>query len=122
MVRVRETRLTTILSHIVMGLSLLLLPYPLTYILPSVFDGLYLYMGITALSGNQLFERVLLIFTEQLSYPPSHYIRQVPQRKIHQFTLLQVVQLAVLCVVGFFHSPFVKVIFPLVLLFLLFAR
>ncbi|ODM94462.1 Hydroxyacid oxidase 1, partial [Orchesella cincta] len=91
-VRVRETRLTTIISHILMGLSLLLLPYPLSYILPSVFDGLYLFMGITALGGNQLFERILLIFTEQTSYPPNHYIRRVPQRKIHQFTLIQVIE------------------------------
>ncbi|CAL8099210.1 unnamed protein product [Orchesella dallaii] len=121
-VKVRETRLTTILSHILMGLSLLLLPYPLTYILPSVFDGLYLYMGITALGGNQLFERILLVFTEQTSYPPNHYIRRVPQRKIHQFTLIQVLQLILLCVLGFFPFPFVKVIFPLVLLFLLFSR
>jgi sodium borate transporter 11 len=50
-----------------MGLSLLLLPYPLKYIPISVFDGLYLYMGITALGGNQLFERILLLFTEQVA-------------------------------------------------------
>lgn len=79
-------------------------------------------MGITALGGNQLFERILLIFTEQLSYPPNHYIRQVPQRKIHQFTIIQVLQLILLCVLGFFPFPFVKVLFPLVLLFLLFSR
>src|SRR3712207_9228935 len=28
----------------------------------------------------------------QTSYPPTHYIRRVPQRKIHYFTGLQVLQ------------------------------
>ncbi len=65
MVRVRETRLTVLFSHILIGLSLLLLPYPLAYIPPSVLNGLFLYVAVTGLGGNQLFERVALFFTEQ---------------------------------------------------------
>ena len=55
-----------------------------------VLDGLFLYLAVTAVSGNQLFERITLLFMEQTAYPPNHYIRRVPQRKIHQFTACQV--------------------------------
>jgi sodium borate transporter 11 len=31
-----------------------------------VLDGLFLYLALTSLDGNQLFERVTLFFTEQV--------------------------------------------------------
>lgn len=64
-VRVRETRLTAIFSHILIGLSLLILNY-LAYIPTPVLYGLFLYVGVTALYGNQLFERIMLLITEQV--------------------------------------------------------
>ena len=115
----RETRLTVILSHILIGVSILLLPYPLAYIPPAVLNGVFLYVAITGLGGNQLLERITLFFTEQSAYPPNHYIRRVPQRKIHQFTLCQLAQLMIMCLVGFFPWPFMEMIFPVVLLSLL---
>ena len=72
-------------------------------------------MAVTALYGNQMFERFLLFFTEQAAYPPNHYIKRVPQRKIHLFTCLQLVDLAILCVFGFMPWPYIKMIFPIVL-------
>ncbi|KAK8757128.1 hypothetical protein V5799_000170 [Amblyomma americanum] len=50
-VRSRETRLTGIFSHMLIGLSLLMLPYPLSYIPTAVLDGLFLYMAVTSLIG-----------------------------------------------------------------------
>jgi sodium borate transporter 11 len=70
---VRETRLTGIISHVLIGLSLLLLPYPMSYIPRPVLDGLFLYIAITALFGNQMFDRIMLLFTEQVSI---HYVKQ----------------------------------------------
>ncbi|XP_070382428.1 solute carrier family 4 member 11-like isoform X1 [Dermacentor albipictus] len=118
-VRSRETRLTGILSHLLIGLSLLLLPYPLSYIPTAVLDGLFLYMAVTSLIGNQMFERFMLLFTEQAAYPPNHYIRRCPQRKIHLFTFCQLVQLAVLCFFGFAPWPYVQMVFPIIILLLL---
>lgn len=66
-VKVRETRITSIISHILIGLSVFLLPYPLAYIPTAVLDGLFLYMAVTALSGSQMFERITLLFMEQVS-------------------------------------------------------
>lgn len=118
-VHVRETRVTGIVSHMLIGLSMLLLPYPLSYIPRPVLDGLFLYVAITALYGNQFFERILLLVTEQAAYPPNHYIRRVPQRKIHTFTFMQLAQLLVLCVFGFSPIPYMKMIFPVLLMFLM---
>ncbi|XP_032782535.2 sodium bicarbonate transporter-like protein 11 isoform X2 [Daphnia magna] len=118
-VRVRETRLTVLFSHILIGLSILLLPYPLAYIPPAVLNGLFLYVAITGLGGNQMFERIMLFFTEQSAYPPNHYIRRVPQRKIHQFTGCQLAQLLLMCLFGFVPWPYMKMVFPVILLSLL---
>ena len=58
----------------------------------------------------------------QAAYPPNHYIRTVPQRKVHLFTVVQLVQLGVLCAFGFAPLPYLKVVFPILLLLLLPAR
>ena len=121
-VRVRETRLTNLFSNILIGISMLFLGYALDYIPTPVLDGLFLYLAVTALYGNQMFERILLLFMEQSAYPPNHYIRQVPQRKVHMFTLCQCCQLLVLCVFGFTPWPYIKMIFPVVILFFLPVR
>ncbi|XP_059090092.1 solute carrier family 4 member 11-like isoform X1 [Tigriopus californicus] len=121
-VRVRETRLTNLFSNILIGISMLFLGSVLTFIPTPVLDGLFLYLAITALYGNQMFERIMLLFMEQAAYPPNHYIRQVPQRKIHTFTLCQCGQLLVLCAFGFAPWPYAKMIFPLVILFFLPVR
>lgn len=118
-VRVRETRLTGMFSHILIGLSLLLLPRPLAYIPTAVLNGLFLYMAITSLNGNQMFERFTLFFTEQAAYPPNHYIRRVPQRKVHQFTGCQLLQLGLMCLFGFAPYAYMKMVFPLIILLLL---
>ncbi|VDI33414.1 solute carrier family 4 (sodium borate transporter), member 11, partial [Mytilus galloprovincialis] len=117
LVSVRETRITAIFSHILIGLSLLITPV-LSYIPTPVLYGLFLYVGITSLYGNQMFERIMLLFTEQNAYPPNHYIRRVPQRMMHLFTVLQLLQLLVLCGLGFAPYPYLKMFFP-VLIFLL---
>ena len=55
----------------------------------------------------------------QAAYPPNHYIRRVPQRKIHTFTFIQMAQLLVLCIFGFSPIPYMKMIFPVLLMFLI---
>ncbi|XP_064624285.1 solute carrier family 4 member 11-like isoform X2 [Lineus longissimus] len=121
-VRVRETRLTAIFSHILIGLSLLMIPYPLVYIPRAVLDGLFLYVAYTALSNNELFERIMLLVTEQNAYPPNHYIRRVPQRKVHMFTLAQILQLGLLCAFGFAPIAYMKMVFPVLIMLLIPCR
>uniref|UniRef100_A0A673TYF9 Solute carrier family 4 member 11 n=1 Tax=Suricata suricatta TaxID=37032 RepID=A0A673TYF9_SURSU len=115
-VNVKETRLTTLGASILVGFSLLLLPFPLQWIPKPVLYGLFLYIALTSIDGNQLFERVALLLKDQTSYPPTHYIRRVPQRKIHYFTGLQVLQLLLLCAFGISTLPYMKMIFPLIMI------
>ena len=64
-IRVRETRITGLLIHVLIGLSLLLIRY-LDYIPVSVLNGLFLYCAFSTLRGNSFFERIQLFITEQV--------------------------------------------------------
>jgi mannitol/fructose-specific phosphotransferase system IIA component (Ntr-type) len=95
---VRETRVTGFAIHALMGCSLLMLPAIKT-IPMAVLYGLFLFMGIVSMSGNQFFERLRLWAMDPALYPTTHYIRRVPLWTIHKFTLLQLACLVVLWVV-----------------------
>ncbi|KAI5606824.1 sodium bicarbonate transporter-like protein 11 isoform X1 [Silurus asotus] len=118
-VSVKETRVTSLLANILIGVSLLLLPVPLQWIPKPVLYGLFLYIALTSIDGNQMCDRMALLLKEQTSYPPTHYIRKVPQRKIHYFTFLQMVQLLFLCTFGMYPLPYMKMIFPLLMFILI---
>ena len=118
-VHVRETRISAVVANIMIGLSLFLLPYPLSYIPQAVLSGVFLFIGFTALDVNQLFERIALLIIDTAAYPPNHYIRTVPKRSIYLFTFLQLLQLAVLLAVGFSPDPYLTMAFPLVLIAML---
>jgi len=105
---VRENRLTGLAIHLLLGLSLFLLPF-LKSIPMAVLYGLFLFMGVVSMSGNQLFERLSLWLKDPALYPVTHYIRRVPRRTIHAFTLLQVVCLSVL---WFVKSSLIGILFP----------
>ncbi|XP_061750854.1 sodium bicarbonate transporter-like protein 11 isoform X1 [Nerophis ophidion] len=118
-VQVKETRLTSLAANIFIGVSVMLLPIPLQWIPKPVLYGLFLYIALTSIDGNQMCDRMALLLKEQTSYPPTHYIRKVPQRKIHYFTFLQMMQLLVLCTFGMYPIPYMKMIFPLVMILLI---
>ena len=118
-VSVRETRLTTLIANILVFISLLLIPVPLEYIPIPALYGVLLFIAISSLSDFQLWERVLLLLTEQTLYPPIHYIRKVPQKAVHTFTALQLVQLGVLCALSFSGVPYLKMLFPFIIIALI---
>jgi hypothetical protein len=108
-VHVRETRLTGLLIHLMIGASLLFLPY-LQQVPRPVLYGLFLYMGVVSIAGNQFFERVMLWVMDPALYPRTHYIRLVPLRVVHAFTALQVACLVILWVV---KMSVAGILFPL---------
>ncbi|XP_049595970.1 solute carrier family 4 member 11 isoform X2 [Syngnathus scovelli] len=118
-VQVKETRVTSLAANVFIGASVFLLPLPLQWIPKPVLYGLFLYIALTSIDGNQMCDRMALLLKEQTSYPPTHYIRKVPQRKIHYFTFLQMMQLLVLCTFGMYPIPYMKMIFPLVMILLI---
>lgn len=108
-VGVVENRVTPLLVHILIGMTLLALPL-LKLIPMSVLFGLFLFMGVASMSGNQLFERMQLWILDPTHYPPTHYLRAVPARVVHKFTAIQTACLAVLWVV---KSSVLGILFPL---------
>mmetsp|Transcript_95180 Transcript_95180/g.268973 ORF Transcript_95180/g.268973 Transcript_95180/m.268973 type:complete len:573 (+) Transcript_95180:82-1800(+) len=73
-------------------------------------DALFLYMGLSGLPGNELFERIKLAFTEEALYPSLHFTKdEVPRKQMHVFTLLQLCVVAVLF--GVTRSP-IAMAFP----------
>ena len=104
-----ETRVTGLLVHIAVGASLLLLPL-LQMVPMAVLFGLFLYMGVTSMKGNQLFERIRLWFMDKEKYPSEYYLRVVPHKKVHFFTLIQAISLAVLWIV---KTSALAILFPM---------
>ncbi|XP_070540598.1 solute carrier family 4 member 11-like isoform X2 [Ptychodera flava] len=115
-VHVRETRLPTIIAHIGVGVSILMLPSPLKYIPKSVLNGLWIYLALQTFIGNQFFERMTLFFTEQSAYPTNHYVRRIPQKWMHIFTLIEILLLVILSCFGLSSIAYVKMTFPIILL------
>jgi len=108
-IHVRETRVTGFAIHLLVGLSLFLLPM-LKTIPMAVLYGLFLFMGVVSMAGNQFFERLSLWVMDVSLYPATHYIRKVPFWTLHSFTLVQFLCLALLVVVEI--SP-IAILFPL---------
>ena len=108
-IHVRENRITPLAIHLMIGLSLALLS--LLKVIPmAVLYGVFLYMGVVSMTGNQFFDRLKLWFMDSSLYPTTHYIRKVPQWTIHKFTLLQLACLAVLWIV---KASVLGLLFPL---------
>lgn len=63
----KETRLTSLAANILIGLSVFLLPVPLQWIPKPVLYGLFLYIALTSIDGNQMCDRMALLLKEQVS-------------------------------------------------------
>lgn len=108
-VGVVETRMTGLLVHLMIAASLLVLPW-LKLIPMSVLFGLFLFMGIASMSGNQMFERLRLWVMDPARYPTHYYLRAVPTKVVHKYTAVQVVCLGVLWTV---KASALGILFPL---------
>jgi hypothetical protein len=104
-----ETRLTGLLVHAAVGASLLLLAV-LKLIPMAVLFGLFLYMGVASMKGNDLFERLKLWFMDPERYPSTYYLRHVPAKEVHKFTVVQSLLFAVLWIV---KTSAIAILFPL---------
>lgn len=76
-------------------------------------DALFLFMGLSGLPGNELFERLKLVFTEESLYPVLPFSKEsVPRKQMHLYTFLQFSVFAVLF--GVSRSP-ISLAFPVFL-------
>ncbi|XP_061134841.1 electrogenic sodium bicarbonate cotransporter 4 [Syngnathus typhle] len=115
---VREQRVTGILVFVLTGVSIFLAPV-LKYIPMPVLYGVFLYMGVASLSGIQFWDRIKLYMMPSKHQPDLSYLRHVPLRRVHLFTLIQIICLAVLWIL---KSTFLAIIFPVMILGLMVIR
>lgn len=116
---VREQRVTHILIFLMIGLSILITPV-LRHIPMPVLYGVFLYMGVASLKGLQFFDRILIVFMP-VKYQPDHmFLRQVPLKKVHLFTLIQLCCLILLLVIKSFE--YTSILFPLMLVVMIGIR
>uniref|UniRef100_A0AAQ4PNF9 Anion exchange protein n=1 Tax=Gasterosteus aculeatus aculeatus TaxID=481459 RepID=A0AAQ4PNF9_GASAC len=101
--KVLEQRISGFLVAILVGVSIFMEPI-LKMIPMTALFGIFLYMGITSLSGIQMWDRMLLLITPKKYHPDEAYATRVKTLRMHLFTLIQIVCLGVLWVVKI--SPF----------------
>ncbi|XP_036770016.1 anion exchange protein 3 isoform X6 [Manis pentadactyla] len=109
---VREQRVTGVLIASLVGLSIVM-GAVLRRIPLAVLFGIFLYMGVTSLSGIQLSQRLLLILMPAKHHPEQPYVTKVKTWRMHLFTCIQLGCIALLWVV---KSTAASLAFPFLLL------
>jgi len=94
--KVVEQRATNFIIHLLIGCALFLAP-ALKFLPRAVLQGVFFYMGIASLTGNNLFDRLKLwLIWDPARYPQYHYIQKLPIQRVHLYTLVQVICLGIL--------------------------
>uniref|UniRef100_A0A3B4U2E0 Anion exchange protein n=1 Tax=Seriola dumerili TaxID=41447 RepID=A0A3B4U2E0_SERDU len=115
---VREQRVTGVFVFILTGLSVFMSPI-LKFIPMPVLYGVFLYMGVASLNGVQFMDRLKLLLMPAKHQPDLVYLRHVPLRKVHLFTFIQILCLALLWIL---KSTVAAIIFPVMILALVAVR
>nr|XP_020453333.1 sodium bicarbonate cotransporter 3-like [Monopterus albus] len=115
---IREQRVTGIMIFVLMGCSVFMTSV-LKFIPMPVLYGVFLYMGASSLKGIQLFDRIKLFGMPAKHQPDLIYLRYVPLWKVHVFTLVQLTCLVLLWVI---KASAAAVVFPMMVLALVFIR
>ncbi|XP_024935825.1 electrogenic sodium bicarbonate cotransporter 1 isoform X3 [Cephus cinctus] len=116
---VREQRVTHILIFLMIGCSVLLTPM-LKHIPMPVLFGVFLYMGVASLKGLQFFDRILIMLMPVKYQPDYMFLRQVPLKRVHMFTIIQLTCLACLWIIKSFSIT--SILFPLMLVVMIGIR
>ncbi|XP_014248076.1 sodium bicarbonate cotransporter 3 isoform X2 [Cimex lectularius] len=116
---VREQRVTHILIFLMIGMSVLITPILRNIPMPVLF-GVFLYMGVASLKGLQFFDRLLIMLMPAKYQPDYMFLRQVPIRRVHLFTIIQLGCLIMLWLIKSFSST--SILFPLMLVVMIGIR
>lgn len=80
------------------------IPMPVLY-------GVFLYMGLSSLRGVQMIDRLLLLIIPMKYQPDYVYLRHVPIKRVHLFTVFQLGCFIVLCIVK--EIEITSIVFPI---------
>ncbi|XP_061923549.1 anion exchange protein 3 isoform X2 [Entelurus aequoreus] len=109
---VKEQRLTGLLVAVLVGMSMVMTDV-LRLIPLAVLFGIFLYMGVTSLTGIQLYERITLMVTPAKHHPDHIYVTKVKTWRMNLFTIIQLACIVALWVV---KSTAASLAFPFVLI------
>uniref|UniRef100_A0A8C1XSP4 Anion exchange protein n=1 Tax=Cyprinus carpio TaxID=7962 RepID=A0A8C1XSP4_CYPCA len=115
---IREQRVTGLMIFLLMGCSVFMTSV-LKFIPMPVLYGVFLYMGASSLRGIQFFDRLRLFGMPAKHQPDFIYLRHVPLRKVHLFTIIQLSCLVLLWVI---KTSRAAIVFPMMVLALVFIR
>ncbi|XP_016805439.1 sodium-driven chloride bicarbonate exchanger isoform X17 [Pan troglodytes] len=115
---IREQRVTGLMIFILMGSSVFMTSI-LKFIPMPVLYGVFLYMGASSLKGIQFFDRIKLFWMPAKHQPDFIYLRHVPLRKVHLFTIIQMSCLGLLWIIKVSRAA---IVFPMMVLALVFVR
>ena len=109
-----EQRVTGVAVHFLIGCTIFLnKPRQLLSQVPlPVLTGLFLFMGVTSLPGNEMWERFLGLFKDRNVAPKQRWTNQVPDRFVKRLTYIQVACLGSMFLVK--SSP-IGVLFPVLI-------
>ncbi|XP_030652662.1 sodium-driven chloride bicarbonate exchanger isoform X14 [Nomascus leucogenys] len=93
--------------------------HKLKFIPMPVLYGVFLYMGASSLKGIQFFDRIKLFWMPAKHQPDFIYLRHVPLRKVHLFTIIQMSCLGLLWIIKVSRAA---IVFPMMVLALVFVR
>ncbi|KRZ60303.1 Electrogenic sodium bicarbonate cotransporter 1 [Trichinella nativa] len=133
---IKEQRVTAVIAHLLIGFSIFLTPLMKLIPIPALL-GIFLYMGIVSLIGQQVscrslsinlkllmklqfIQRILIVFMPTKHQPDYPWLRMVPLRRIHLFTAIQVVSFVLLAIVE--EIKLISMIFPMMLVVLICIR
>uniref|UniRef100_A0A8C9U8Y1 Anion exchange protein n=1 Tax=Scleropages formosus TaxID=113540 RepID=A0A8C9U8Y1_SCLFO len=109
---VKEQRVTGTAVALLVGMSIVMKDV-LRHIPLAVLFGIFLYMGVTSLTGIQLYERIMLMVTPAKHHPDHIYVTKVKTWRMNMFTVIQLLCIALLWVV---KSTVASLAFPFVLI------
>ncbi|KPP63765.1 hypothetical protein Z043_117950 [Scleropages formosus] len=106
---IREQRFTGLMIFVLMGCSVFMTSV-LKFIPMPVLYGVFLYMGASSLRGIQFFDRLKLFGMPAKHQPDFIYLRHVPLRKVHLFTIIQLSCLVLLWII---KTSKAAIVFPM---------
>lgn len=109
-----EQRVTGTVIHALIG-ACVLMPAPralLTQVPLPVLMGLFLYLGMSALPGNEMWERITGLFKDKSIAPKQPWTNKVPTKIVNFFTMVQV---ACLGAMFYVKSSSFGVLFPIII-------
>jgi len=108
-----------LLSSLLVGFSIFLTPVIRLVPLP-VLLGLFLYMGVVALFGQECTRRAMLLFMPPKYQPDFLFLRLVPLQRVHLFTFIQLLSLALLFAIKSVKQ--ISMFFPVMLVVMVIIR